>query len=270
MPASALRLPPPAAGAPAKRPAGGPVLHGGAAERAAAYVTCPGPCFLLLQVRLPCVLPPGLLFFEVQLGALLGQEHPLLVLPASVSRGEVEALLRGLVPSSRQAFIVDLGSVLQWARDLHSSLSRQAAPGASRPEREGQTEGTPPIRMPASLAAAAQCIFRLAVGAQALQLAMCMSVLLQLAGVFPAMVAAGKHQEDTVVRPLPVQAPAAACHVALVPVLDCRGRCRATPGLPEQPKCRGTVPAKNSKQNLSVRSGCAAARCLHNAVALFL
>ena len=143
------------------------------------------------------------------------------MLPASVSRGEVEALLRGLVPSSRQAFIVDLGSVLQWAQELHSSLSRQATPGASRTESEEQTEGSPPIRMQASLAAAAQYIFRLAVGAQALQLAMCMSVLLQLAGVFPAMLAAGKHQEDTVVSRLPVRVPSAACHAALVPVQVC-------------------------------------------------
>ena len=183
-------------------------------ERAAACVTHEAACCLLLQVRLPCVLPPGLLFFEVQLGALLGQEHPLLVLPASVSRGEVEALLGGLVPSSRQAFIVDLGSVLQWAQELHSSLSRQAAPVAAKTHREEQTEGTPPVRMPASLAAAAQYIFRLAVGAQALQLAMCMSVLLQLAGVFPVMLAVGKHQDDIVVSMLPVQAPAAACHAA--------------------------------------------------------
>ena len=173
--------------------------HWSAAERAAAYITYQAACRLLLQVHLAGVLPPGLLFFEVQLGALLGQEHPLLVLPASISRGEVNALLRGLVPSSRQAFIVDLGSVLQWAQELHRSLSRQAASVASRPESEEQTEGSPPIRMPASLAAAAQYIFRLAVGAQALQLAMCMSMLLQLAGVFPAAVAAGKHQEDTVV-----------------------------------------------------------------------
>ena len=209
-------------------------------------------------MRLPSVLPPGLLFFEVQLGALLGQEHPVLVLPASVSRRDVEALLRGLVPSSRQAFVVDLGSVLQWAHELHSSLSRQAAPGLNRTESEEQIDGTPPTRMPASLAAAAQYIFRLAVGAQALQLAMCMSVLLQLAGVFPAVVAASKHQEDTVVSRLPVQAPAAACHTAMVPALVCRGRCGATPGLPEQPSCGGRCVSEEQYKK-PIRSRCAAA-----------